>query len=364
MPPLRPPTVLAGAALVTAGLLGAGTMVLLDGDETAAPTAARSPSPSPSPSPSASPSPAPSPSASPSPSPVVQLDQDDLDRAQVPALCGQPAGRLRDGVLGRVELTSSAFVDLDGDGVFEGVALLSCRAGGTASAHVYKTGPRLVGQVPIETGIATPVTVTALKAVRDRVEVSGRFAAQDDPPCCPGGFVVRSYRLVDAAVVQIAAPALDRSIRVSGDGWGTVKVGLTYEQLARATGLPVFVDLLDDVPGQGVEEASCSYVHARGLQTEGVAMVGGEGKVRAVTFSKPGVLSKSGVGVGSTEREVLAAYGPRAKRVGNEYGPVQDVVVDAGPGRIVRFEFDDERRRVDTMHAGETEYASLPEGCA
>lgn len=60
---------------------------------------------------------------------------------------------------------------------------------------------------------------------------------------------------------------------------------------------------------------------------------------------------------------MLAAYGDRAERVQNTYGPIDDVVVAAGNGRIVRFEFD-ESRVVHSMHAGETEYAALIEGCA
>ena len=91
-------------------------------------------------------------------------------------------------------------------------------------------------------------------------------------------------------------------------------------------------------------------------------VVGGAGRVRAVVFGAPGILSKSGVGVGSTEAEVLGTYGS-ASRVPNTYGSVEDVLVPAGAGRSLRFEFDEDRR-VCRMHAGETDYALLVEGCA
>jgi hypothetical protein len=372
-------------ALAAAALLGAGTTAVLTGSEgpdqvvarpasaptSGAPAVTSSPSPSPSVSPSPSsvpPTTAPQPAPSTAP-PVPQLDEEALATATVPSLCGHPSGRLRNGKLpgipagaGFVELDETALVDLDGDAVLEATVLLSCSAGNSVitSVHIYRSGPRLVGDVPIEAGLGSEARVTDIEAGRGRVEVSARFQDEDDGRCCPSGYVVRSFRLKGGKIQQVPGPGVDRQAQVTGDGWGTVRVGDTYEQLARATGIPVDIDLIDDV-SDDLEAEPCTYVTLKGNDT--VTVMGGEGRARAVVFSSPGVKSKSGVGVGSTEEQVLAAYGDRAERVPNTYGPIDDVVIAAGSGRIVRFEFD-ESRVVHSMHAGETEYASLIEGCA
>ncbi len=376
---------LLAAALVTAAMAGAGGTLLLTNDDptgavasssvtspaSTAPTAPPSRPQPPSPSPSLSDVAAPA-SASPAPPPapvVVQLDEEALESAPVPSLCGHPAGRLRDGKLpgiprsaGDVEAVETALVDLDADGLLEGVLMISCSAGNSpsTSVHVYRSGPRLIGEVPIEAGLGSEARVTDIAARRGRVEVSARFQDEQDARCCPSGYVVRSFQLKSGQLKPVAAAGVDRTARVTGDGWGNIRVGESYEQLARATGLPVDVDVIEETTND-YDAEPCTYVSLGG--NDSVLVMGGEGRARAVVFSSPGAKSKSGAGVGSTEDQVLAAYGDRASRVPNTYGPIADVVVSAGNGRIVRFEFN-EARVVQTMHAGETEYASLVEGCA
>ena len=154
--------------------------------------------------------------------------------------------------------------------------------------------------------------------------------------------------------------SLPTSDRVTGDGRGPVRVGASYAELAREIGRTVEVNVLGDDPGADFETEPCTYVTVGGDDVN--LVVGGAGRVRAVVFGAPGILSKSGVGVGSTEAEVLGTYGS-ASRVPNTYGSVEDVLVPAGAGRSLRFEFDEDRR-VCRMHAGETDYALLVEGCA
>jgi hypothetical protein len=46
------------------------------------------------------------------------------------------------------------------------------------------------------------------------------------------------------------------------------------------------------------------------------------------------------------------------------YGEVDDVVLDGDDDRVLRFEFDDDTRRVSVVHAGFSDWAMLVEGCA
>jgi hypothetical protein len=248
--------------------------------------------------------------------------------------------------------------DLDGDEVDEAAAVVSCSTGNSPSSEVlvYRSGPVLIARVPVEEGLDSEVRAHAASISNGLLEVSGVFQDEDDARCCPTGLVVRQYELRGDEVARMPA-GLDPDARVTGDGWSTVRVGDDYQQLARATGLPVLLETLEDVePGA----AACTYVT---VVDGNVGIIGGEGKIRSVVFDERGVLSKSGVGVGSSEQQVLAAYGVRASRIPNQYVPVDDVVVDAGDGLIVRFEFAEDRI-VSRMHAGQVEYASLIEGCA
>jgi hypothetical protein len=365
VPPTRQQKVLAFASLLGAAAIGAAAAVALTSGGSASPRAQGSPSPAPPAS--AAPSPTPSPSPSPSPT-LPPLDVQALRSAPVPALCGHPAGTLVNGHLpgtpageAGVELRQTAFGDLNADGVAEGVAVLSCAQGNTVvrTVHVYRNPLAYVGAVDAGATLKRPIAITGVRVASGMVEVSARYPGEDDPRCCPTGYVVQRFRL-DGSTAKLQPPVgVSPAARLTGDGWGTIRAGATYAELARATGLPVTISSLDD---PNVDTAPCTYVHLSDGEAD-FAIMGGEGKVRAVVFSKPGVLSKSGVGVGSTEQQVLAVYGSRATRARNEYTDIQDVIVQAGPGRVVRFEFDDQHR-VGQMHGGEASHALLIEGCA
>ena len=310
-----------------------------------------------------------SPVSSPSPQPVPDLDRTALESAPVPALCGHPAGRLRQGRLsgvpdgeGEVSLAEVVLGDLDRDGEREAAAVVTCSQGNGVSDNVlvYAAGPRLVGRVPIGEGLDSEVQGQQVVMGVGTLQVSGAFQDGDDARCCPSGRVVRQYRVSGGRVVRVPGPGLEEDARLTGgDGWSTVRVGADYEELARATGYPVTLQVLDDE--EDPAEASCAYVTLLGF--DGVEVLGGHGRVRALTFGQPGVLTGAGVGVGSTEQEVLAAYGPRATRADNVYSAVPDIVLLTGDDNVVRFEFDEDRT-VSQMHAGQGDYASLPEGCA
>jgi hypothetical protein len=291
-----------------------------------------------------------------------------MRHAPVPALCGHPAGTLVDGHLpgtppgeAGVALRETAFGDLNGDGLAEAVAVLSCTQGSTVvrTVHVYKNPLGYLARVDAGATLGKPISLTGVRVTNGLVEVSARYPGKDDPRCCPKGYVVQRFKLEGTTMKLQPPTGGSRTARLTGDGWSTIRIGATYAEVARATGLPVTLASIDD---PNVETAPCTYVYVGG-EFPDFSIVGGQGRVRAVVFSKPGVLSKSGVGVGSTEQQVLTAYGARAQRVSNEYTPIQDVVVQAGAGRVLRFEFD-EQHVVKDMHGGETDYAMLVEGCA
>lgn len=306
--------------------------------------------------------------------PGVTVEQ--LRNATVPAMCDLPAGRLKNGTLpvadpsrGEASLVDTVIGDLTGDGIDEGLAITACTYGGTATytgIYAYTSGPKLLGRVDVE-GKRTierdwGLSLSDVRITDGRIEVDALDGDEDDPICCPSVYLGKAFDINDGQLKQVPAAAPGRGDRVTVQGWGSARVGMTYAELAAATGLPIQVSDYED--SGNLAEAGCTYVSPT-TEHLGFMAMGGDGEVGALVFSEPGVLSRSGVGVGSTEAQVLAAYGTAVTREDNEYVETDDIVIAPDNGsRILRFEFDDDKRTVTRMHAGERGWAMLIEGCA
>ena len=299
---------------------------------------------------------------------VRDLTVEDLRQAPVPSLCEHAAGRLVDGVLpgldpseGEVGLVDAQLGDLDGDGKPEGIALLRCTYGGNADyvgVHVYRRGPTYVDRADLEGDRVVQrsrgISYGDVRVVNGLLEVTGYDGdGRGDGTAGPSVVLSKRFALIgDRLVVQRARPP-GLSDPITPDGWGSVIVDVTYEVAARNTGWAVDVDAEPD--------SGCAYVQLEGAPG-GVDGMGDDERLYSLDTAEPGVRTSRGVGVGSTEAQVLAAYGPAARRVPNEYVQTDDVVV--GRARVLRFQFSDDTGRVVSLHAGEEGWAMLIEGCA
>lgn len=298
----------------------------------------------------------------------------DLRNAPVPSLCEHPAGRLVDGSLpglppgsGEVTLVDTLLGDLDGDGRNEGVATMQCTYGGNANylgVWVYGRGPTLLGRADIEGSRpiqrSRGVSLGEVRIVDGQLEVNGLDGDEDDSTAGPSVYLSRRFTVSGGRVTAVPVTAPRAAEPLTGDGWGSWRVGDSYGVAARLTGWSMDVD---DINGDDPGGSECTYVHADGAPDEVFAQ-GGSGTIRSVVTHAPGLKTAKGVGVGSSEADVLTAYGSAVRRTDNEYVEIDDVVVEAGPDRVLRFQFDDEDRRVIALHGGEVSWAMLIEGCA
>lgn len=143
--------------------------------------------------------------------------------------------------------------------------------------------------------------------------------------------------------------------RVGFAGYRGVKVGMTPAEASRAYGEP----LVAAAPPFG-EASECHHLYPAGATGPASFMVF-EGVVVRVEVRQDDVLTERGVGVGSSEDEVRAAY-PEATTSPHAYVDGHYLTVTGDGGLALVFETDGER--VTEYRAGRVPEVGWIEGCS
>jgi hypothetical protein len=143
--------------------------------------------------------------------------------------------------------------------------------------------------------------------------------------------------------------------RVGFAGYRGVRVGMTPAEASRAYGEP----LVASAPPFG-EASECHHLHPEGAIGPASFMVF-EGVVVRVEVRRGDVLTERGVGVGSSEDEVRAAY-PEAASSPHHYVDGHYLTVTGEDGLAIVFETDGER--VTEYRAGRRPEVDWIEGCS
>ena len=171
---------------------------------------------------------------------------------------------------------------------------------------------------------------------------------------------VRTSRLAATLLALVAVSLAGcTSYRVSELGYGPVTIGMTVEQASRALGVALEPAA---PPEEGVGD--CYFVYPVGSEERVGFMIAG-GTVARVDVNEPGILTDAGVGVGSTEAEVKAAYGPGLEITGHKYTWMEGghyLIVEPRPGNKLVFESDG--TTVTTYRAGRVPEVEYVEGCS
>jgi hypothetical protein len=145
---------------------------------------------------------------------------------------------------------------------------------------------------------------------------------------------------------------------VSAAGWCKVAFGQSPDDAEQAAAVPLVRQIGD---GPHDPEACTVMTTAEGPQT--LIFLVESNKVGSLVLHVAGPRTAEGIGVGSTEAELMAAYGPRATSAPNKYESetVKDVSVPDGPGKLI---FEVEAGKVRTIKAGLPPTVDYVEGCA
>lgn len=185
-----------------------------------------------------------------------------------------------------------------------------------------------------------------------RVDTTDATAVPADPP-------------VPAAPDPAAAAPVPVSWTPTPQGAGPVRVGMRGDEAERL--------LAPIVPGQVMDGSTCRYLNPEGAP-RGVSFMVNEGTVARVDVGPLDLgdevpvaelpRTAAGVGVGSTQAQVQAAYGARMRTEPHHYTDGRYLIVpDGDTTRQIIFETD-AQGRVTYVRAGRLPEVGWVEGCS
>ncbi|MCU1497559.1 MAG: hypothetical protein JWM47_1512 [Acidimicrobiales bacterium] len=256
-----------------------------------------------------------------------------------------------------VDVFQPVFGDVTGDGREDVVIQITCvfADGGNASVSSVvlvtadASGPHQVGP---------PVDGYAPEIMGPTVVVGRSVYGDDDARCCPSTTRYVPLRFqVDHLAEGGGGRPVSTADQATTSGLGAMATGRTYADVAAAAGQAVVVETSQET-GTG-----CAYVTLEGGPTD-VAGLGDEERLRSVQVGNTAVRTKSGLGLGSTEAEVYAAFPGRVTSRPHDYVPdghYLDFTPADSPDNVVVFDTDG--TTVTHYRVGEVDWAQAVEGC-
>jgi hypothetical protein len=142
------------------------------------------------------------------------------------------------------------------------------------------------------------------------------------------------------------------------DGIGPVRVGMTIAEVERLLGATARIDRIEP-------DEECGYAYVPGVP-EGISFMLSRDTVVRANVHDAGILDELGLGVGSSEAEVLTRRAGTARVEPHYYtGPEGHYVIVDDPARPgFRLIYETDGQRVLSIRAGRLPEAELVEGCA
>ena len=231
---------------------------------------------------------------------------------------------------------------------------------GRSSGPSTTTAPTVA--VPSVIGGTADSAEAKLRGAGFEVKVVERFGDEpagkvvDQTP--PGGEELEPGSGVSLVVSKgPAQEPLTEETALTTTGLGRVRVGMTEAEAEAATGDELYAE--NESPTEG-----CSYLKVRGLS--GVSFMLADDEIARVDVSEQGVMTKSGIGIGSSSEMVARAYGDRVEATEHEYNPSGEYLtfVPNDPSDSTRIVFETSDEQVSYMRAGRKPEVELIEGCA
>lgn len=192
--------------------------------------------------------------------------------------------------------------------------------------------------------IFTVLALLAAACAVERKPAGGSDTSTATPPSTPPS--------VDA---KPSASTSDSPWTVTPDGIGTIRVGMTLDDIRRVAG--------DVTPPTSTAE--CNYVKPGGLPA-GVAIMLARGQVARIDVDSAGVRSDAGIAVGDTITRVTDAYAGRVTVTPHKYvpgGQYLSVRPTSPADSAYRIVFETENGRVTRFRSGRVPEVEWVERC-
>ena len=151
------------------------------------------------------------------------------------------------------------------------------------------------------------------------------------------------------------AGAQRRTIAVSAQGAGPVRVGMTVAEARQATGEAIVTE--DSI----IRE--CDYVRLSGLP-DGISLMVVEGIVSRIDVSSAGITTAEGARIGDSESRIDSLYGNSVVRQPHEYTDGSYLIVPATGDTSYRLVFETDGNAVTKYRAGLLPMVQWVEGCS
>ena len=168
---------------------------------------------------------------------------------------------------------------------------------------------------------------------------------------------MRRAGIAFALLLSAASSATASDWRVTTAGYGPAKIGMTVEQASQALG----TRLVSDGP---VDDPECHYLRPEPA-VKGLWFMISNDRVVRVEVNAPGIMTKSGLGVGQTEEYVKRALGPSVEVTPHKYvAPDGNYLTLWTSDRKSAVRFETYQGKVTSFYAGRVPEVEYVEGCS
>jgi hypothetical protein len=148
-----------------------------------------------------------------------------------------------------------------------------------------------------------------------------------------------------------------RSARLTEDGLGPVRIGMTVRQASKALGRP-----LKPAAEPDEDERHCYYVYPD-VSDDALGFMVSEDRIARVDVYKPGIRTATGVGVGTSEAEVIRRYGGKVRIEPHFYTGPEGHYLIVEPRRGTQILFETDGKCVTQYRAGKLPEVEYVERC-
>lgn len=167
-----------------------------------------------------------------------------------------------------------------------------------------------------------------------------------------------SFNFSSLGMMAIAQDQLTEATKVTINGIGLIRVGMTPTKASQASGTAI-------VP-IGKVDPECAYYQPKG-QLKDVLLMVNQGKITRIDIKNPQITTRSGAKIGDTEARIKSLYPGQIKVTSHKYVPKGHYLTfmpkDAADQNY-RIIFETDGNRVTRYRAGQLPQVEWVEGCS